>query len=805
MKLLEEFDRVKQHLKEDRLHEAYQAAATFIDAQIDGPRLAKLNTDVLMVMSTLIKTLSLSGNVRMSDDILSRCLSQIDPKDDHLFLGLADELVHQAQFNSIATRDNENLYDKLIDQALRIRESLIGADAGGADMIIEALMNNLQRARTNANAGLSAKAATRLARCRHLMDHLNKIVVEIKRPSFLLLAKINTLRCFFDQSSGQKNKAKEAFVEALSNYQKMATQGSLEKTDVYEMFLEQAQLFALSPQEKSSLEKIQGARLTRKHEATVHQIKAFPTVDQIQELMHRARAKKGKTFYLTSMGFIGSQNLMVGITADKITGDLTIKIDQTEISTDDAAYVLRHIKDLWKSMQVKPKAVVLKADMHASHFNTHESSPALQQAAPGKPDEFDFRQPVGFKDLLGQEDADTYSRRLQNAEAQAGFEGNLKSLPAFGLLQTISLNENTGVLEVSTSKGPLSVFFDKGRPIHASSNSASGIDALYEFVLQEDGFFRFSPGVQATQHTLKLSVAGFMLEAASLYDEMKYLRSLGMTMYSGVFARESFADRDSMERALQQRHIECDNALLELYSSIEERPILMEAIEESGLSLAQWAHALYQLVQSGIVAISNEGFEADIFSQRIANSWTYDKKKVEKLTNTLIDTRTLAYKFEFFVFLLEREIERARTHMFPLSIAIFEIRKIDKAFSQLPSEDKEQVMSVLAELTDAKRQMDWLCVFEEEQFALIMPGLDTNLATMFVRNFLAILSRALGRLKDATNTWDYSFGIASVPQDTIQWQKMVGMALEAQREARIKRIGLLSHQEMQEAEKPETK
>ena len=65
MKLLEEFDRVKQNLKDDRLHEAYQAAATFIDAQIDGPRLAKLNTDVLMVMSTLIKTLSLSGNIRM--------------------------------------------------------------------------------------------------------------------------------------------------------------------------------------------------------------------------------------------------------------------------------------------------------------------------------------------------------------------------------------------------------------------------------------------------------------------------------------------------------------------------------------------------------------------------------------------------------------------------------------------------------------------------------------------------------------------------------------------------------------------
>jgi len=42
-------------------------------------------------------------------------------------------------------------------------------------------------------------------------------------------------------------------------------------------------------------------------------------------------------------------------------------------------------------MQSKPKAVVLKADMHASHFNTHDSSPALQQQPSGKPDDFDFR------------------------------------------------------------------------------------------------------------------------------------------------------------------------------------------------------------------------------------------------------------------------------------------------------------------------------------------------------------------------------------------------------------------------------
>jgi hypothetical protein len=63
-----------------------------------------LSSDLLAVVAGLIKALSLSSNFRQSDDLIARSINRIEPKDDHFFLTLADELVHQAEVNVNTTR-----------------------------------------------------------------------------------------------------------------------------------------------------------------------------------------------------------------------------------------------------------------------------------------------------------------------------------------------------------------------------------------------------------------------------------------------------------------------------------------------------------------------------------------------------------------------------------------------------------------------------------------------------------------------------------------------------------------------------
>ncbi len=818
-KQIEELDQIKQLIKDSRLSEAY----SILLAELDGTK-GELAAELLALIAGLIKAFSLAAAFKQADEMLAKVLPRVAPKDDHYFLGLSDELIQHSESNVISSWENTKTLDRLIDQAIRIREELIGPDSSTAEVIIDSVMTNLQRARQTANSGLAAEAASRLTRCRTLMTELSRVQDGISRPSDLLVARVATLRAFFAHSQGNKTEAKENYLRALKFFERVANKNNLERTDLFELFVQQGPHFDLAPTDKQLFERLKKIRGLPKVKGTMHKIRAFPSVEHINEIMRKARSKPGKTFHLTSLGFLGSQSLNVSATCAQ-DGDLSFCIEpskeeglQSEMITiisDDAQEVLRHIKDLWKKLQARPGGM-LTVSSHSSNFGDGPTpSKAGQSIAAVSGHKFIFNASMDkLKPLdapIEKQDSKTHSPVVSQGgiiyydkvqtdldpsklpEEASSFEGNLKTMPSLGLLQTIAASDNTGALEITHQDGHLLIYFDDGLPIHGTSPRGEGIDVLYQFVMQSDGWFRFTPGKRPPKVTIKTRPAQFMLEAATLFDEHKYLKSLGLTMYSCLFPKESLADWQELAQALEERGIEYDEHVYHLYEALTQSPIAAEALEQSDLSLASWVHALYKLVQSGLVFISNEGLDDADISQKLVTTWTFDKKKVDEFANTLYDTRTGLLRFEFLVFTLEREFERARTQMWPLSLIIFEIRKRGKDVGSLSTQDKELVQMTLAQIADTKRSTDWFCHFQNEQFALLMPGLDRSLAAMFGRNFVDVCARNLGKLKEGQSEWEYSFGLSTIPLDTIEWTKMVGFALEAQRNARMSRQGLAMH------------
>jgi len=856
-KHIEELDQIKQLIKDGRLSEAYNIVYTEIDATRGD-----LEADFLAVSAGLAKALSLSASFKQSDDLLTKVLPRVTPKDDHYFLGLADELTRHSESNIISSWENTKTLDRLIDQSIRIREELIGPDRSTAEVIIDSVMTNLQRARTTANSGLAAEAASRLTRCRTLMTELNRVHEGIARPSDLLVARVSTLKAFFSHSAGQKAEAKDNYQKALRFFERVAAKNNLERTDLFELFIQQGPHFDLAPSEKQQYERLKKVRGLPRTKGTMHKIRAFPSTEHISEIMQKARATQGKTFHLTSLGFLGTQSLNVSVTCAP-NGDLTFCIEPskleggpTEIITlisDDANEVLRHIKDLWKKLQSRPSGMLTvssrsgnfgdekkslsgkshlmqinpfssqanistttnanRADVSwpASAANSAKASGSFVSSAPtsssNTADNLPVTGPSGSPAATTPRPAAPivqggiiYYDKVQTGldpsklpREALSFEGNLKTMPSLGLLQTIALNNNSGALEVTHQDGQITIYFDQGNPVHGTTPHSEGMDVLYQFVMAHEGWFRFVPDKRAEKITIKVRPEQFILEAASLFDENKYLKSLGLTMYSGLFPKESLADWQDLAQALENRGVVYDEHVNCLYQALLQSPIAAEALDQSDLSLAAWVHALYKLVQSGLVVISNEGLDDSDISQMLVTTWTYDKKKTDEFNNTLYDSRTGLLRFEFLVFSLEREFERARTQMWPLSLIIFEIRKRGVEMSALSAQDKELVQTTLAQISDTKRSIDWLCHFQNDQFALLMPGLDKSLAAMFGRNFVDVCSRNLGKLKEGQSDWEYSFGLSTIPFDTIEWQRMVGFALEAQREARMSRKGLALH------------
>lgn len=864
----EDCERLTQLIRDNRLSEAYNQ----LKALVGGPGKPALSSEVLAIICSLVKALSQANNFKTADDLLDHTLKLVTPKDDHFFLTLADELVSLSEFNPLSKHENSTRHDKLFDQALRIRKDLVGADIVAAELIIDSIFANLQKARQAAAAALTAEAAGRLTRCRTLMGELNGLMEHLSHPPDLLIARVNTMKSFFEQSAGQKNSAKAAYMIALEAFAGAQERGTLERSDIFEMFLEQSQLYQFTAEQKAQVEKLKKSKLTIKRLPTQFKIKAFPTVDHIQDIMQRAASRPGKTFNLTSLGFLGSQSLSVSVVCHKDSGDMTVTIDPVAtdkhkaekivIDTVDAHEVLRHIKDLWRQLQGKPTSggavgsPLMQPDFtissrQASWEDMKDSggfftSPLYkkdtadllgQQKPPAPSNIFESTASASFNKLpeQGQSEANNAGtigksefeitpadpRRSQNnmetkpdlgpdkhkvsgpvgyaahAEEQHRqtliFEGNLKTMPSLGLLQTISLNNNTGVLEVSGKDGMISIYFDNGKPVHAASIKDTGIEILYDFVMQEEGWFRFLPERRASMVSLKVRLDTFLLDAASLFDENKYLKSLGLTMYSGLFAREFCSDKAEFEEMVKERGVEMEPEMWDLYISLLENPIVSDAVELADLPKRQWLHALYKLVQTGMVSISNDGMDDEDLATRLVTKWSYNKKKSDEFAASLSDSRTGLLRFEFLIWLIEREFERARTQMWPLSIIIIEIRRNGKLPADLSLEDRELIHSTLAQIAEAKRSIDWFGHFEDDHYAVLTPGLDSNLAGMFAQNFADICSRSLGKLKEGQSDWDYSFGIASLPGDTFEWQKMVGFAIEAQRRARVSRKGFETH------------
>lgn len=861
MSTTDDSERIKQLVKDNRLSDAHKQVASLL---ANTPADKQLDTGTLQAICALIKALAVSGNHKAFDETLLATINHVAPSDDHLFLTLSDEFIELSAFSPLNKQENSQRLDKLFDQALKIRKGLIGADPVAAELIIESIFANLQKARQCANASLSAEAAARLARCRVLMGELEGLMFHLKNPEHLLVGRVATLMSFFAHSAGQSSDAKAAYVRALDAYAKVASNQGLERNEILDMFIDQAPLFNLTKEQKLLHEKIKRQRSASRAEATQHKIKAFPSIEHIQEIMKRAAAKPNKVFSLTSLGFLGSQSLMVSVVCQKESGEMTFTIEPSaglgvqhkkiNLETTDAHEVLRHIKDLWKSLQSRPtgfgtstfsglvidqlllspnqasvkemgstggeyKALGAEFQTNKPGFNAPVSdfnkdvkqyranpseydavSSEFQIAKPeskskpdnrtaGSADNFDSK-PYDRPMLLGSDANFNEENRLRETLI---FEGNLKTMPSLGLLQTISLNNNTGVLEVSGRDGLISIFFDSGKPIHAVSIRDSGLDLLYDFVMQEEGWFRFIPDRRAPMVSIKLRFESFLLDAATLFDENKYLKSLGLTMYSGLFAKRFCSDRDELAAKLERKGIELDDDMWELYIALSENPIVTNAVDLADLPKRNWIHALYKLVQSGTVNVSNDGLDDEELSHRLETAWTYDKHKVENFTTSLTESNTGLLRFEFMVWLLEREFERARTQMWPLSFMVFEIRKNSTLYSNLSAADKATVQNTIKQISEAKRSIDWFGHLEDDMFAFIMPGLDSNLAAMFAKNFVEICSRSLGKLKDGQSDWDYSFGIASVPQDTFEWQKMVGFASEAQRKARVSRAGYITH------------
>ncbi|MEZ4525317.1 MAG: DUF4388 domain-containing protein [Desulfobacterales bacterium] len=82
-----------------------------------------------------------------------------------------------------------------------------------------------------------------------------------------------------------------------------------------------------------------------------------------------------------------------------------------------------------------------------------------------------------------------------SAEIRSGMIGKLSDMPSPELFQVLGENKKTGILTLTLPRGPAKFFFRDGDVVLAKYNSKEGKDAFFEALGEQDGRFRFVPGL----------------------------------------------------------------------------------------------------------------------------------------------------------------------------------------------------------------------------------------------------------------------------------------------------------------------
>lgn len=122
----------------------------------------------------------------------------------------------------------------------------------------------------------------------------------------------------------------------------------------------------------------------------------------------------------------------------------------------------------------------------------------------------------------------TRSNTIRTEDLSSGMIGNLAEIPAEALFQTLNMNNKTGILTINELiNGTARFSFRQGSLIKAKYFTYEGETAFYEILKEQEGRFRFTPGIPSEDFEVP-EIGYFMkllMEGMRRLDEGRSIRT----------------------------------------------------------------------------------------------------------------------------------------------------------------------------------------------------------------------------------------------------------------------------------------
>jgi hypothetical protein len=177
------------------------------------------------------------------------------------------------------------------------------------------------------------------------------------------------------------------------------------------------------------------------------------------------------------------------------------------------------------------------------------------------------------------------------------FQGSLKELPLPDIIQLVSVSGKTGKFTLAQESEQGVIYLKNGQMVHASVADLVGEEAIYALAIWNSGEFRFAPGEEAPEQTIKKSNTNLLMESARRLDEWRVLsKKIPSTdLVPALFARPNRSEQITLNPQEWLVVTKCDG-----------RRTIEEIGKGLNMSAFDVAKLLYGLITSELIELKKK-------------------------------------------------------------------------------------------------------------------------------------------------------------------------------------------------------
>lgn len=198
-----------------------------------------------------------------------------------------------------------------------------------------------------------------------------------------------------------------------------------------------------------------------------------------------------------------------------------------------------------------------------------------------------------------------------------------------------------------------------------------------------------------------------------------------------------------------------------------------------------WVPILFNLVSCGLVQVTDQAPQ----QSRLANlkALGIDETAIQQVTKNLLRPETGILTYHAFIYFLDQEYLRYEYFNLPFSLLIFSmgLRKTNAAGGT--SVEALQMLGVrraMQRIGLVKRQVDQVGHYETFDYAILLPNTNSMAAGALANRIVSVLLEAPLSSDMDSRSLALAFGVATVPEDCQELDKLIVLAKRARDRAK---------------------